>query len=85
MRLYTGHELGRESVKRHPKMAHGRLGHATIGTTLDTHSHATPGLQAAASLAFDQVLDAGNQMEAQKQEASDRPHWQTISKRKTPG
>lgn len=40
----------------HPKVVQERLGHAAIGITLDTYSHVTPGLQAAAALRFDQLL-----------------------------
>jgi integrase len=40
----------------HPKIVSERLGHATIGITLDTYSHVTPGLQEAAALRFEQCL-----------------------------
>jgi integrase len=40
----------------HPKIVSERLGHATIGITLDTYSHVTPGLQEAAALKFEQGL-----------------------------
>jgi integrase len=43
----------------HPKIVQERLGHATIATTLDIYSHVTPGMQEAAALRFDEVLDAG--------------------------
>jgi integrase len=33
----------------HPKIVGERLGHATVGITLDTYSHVLPGLQAAAA------------------------------------
>jgi len=36
----------------HPKIVQERLGHASIGTTLDTYSHVAPGLQEAAAAAF---------------------------------
>ncbi len=42
----------------HPKVVQERLGHATIAVTLDTYSHVTPGLQAAAALRFDEGLAA---------------------------
>ena len=29
----------------HPKVASERLGHATVGMTLDTYSHVSPGMQ----------------------------------------
>ena len=40
----------------HPKIVSERLGHASIGITLDTYSHVLPGLQEAAVEKFDQVL-----------------------------
>lgn len=42
----------------HPKIVQERLGHATISTTLDIYSHVAPGMQAAAALKFDDVLQA---------------------------
>jgi len=33
-----------------------RLGHANIAITLDTYSHVSPGLQAAAAKSFDDVF-----------------------------
>ena len=44
----------REGV--HPKVVQERLGHSTISVTLDTYSHTTPGLQAAAAETFDKAL-----------------------------
>lgn len=40
----------------HPKIVQERLGHASIQLTLDTYSHVTPGLQAAAAARFDEGL-----------------------------
>jgi integrase len=40
----------------HPKIVSERLGHASVGITLDTYSHVLPGLQAAAAEALDSVL-----------------------------
>lgn len=37
------------SEGEHPKIVSERLGHATVGITLDTYSHVLPGLQAAAA------------------------------------
>ena len=37
----------------HPKIVQERLGHSTIAVTLDTYSHVSPGLQAAAAKRFD--------------------------------
>jgi integrase len=40
----------------HPKIVQERLGHSTIAITLDTYSHVSPGLQAAAAERFDQAF-----------------------------
>jgi integrase len=40
----------------HPKIVQERLGHASIGITLDTYSHVAPGLQEAAAIGFDQLV-----------------------------
>jgi integrase len=40
----------------HPKVVSERLGHASIGITLDTYSHVLPTMQAEAVLAFDQLF-----------------------------
>jgi integrase len=42
----------------HPKVVSERLGHASIGITLDTYSHILPGLQEQAVEAYDQALRA---------------------------
>lgn len=42
----------------HPKIVQERLGHASIQITLDTYSHITPGLQAAAAERFDECFRA---------------------------
>jgi integrase len=39
----------------HPKVVSKRLGHASIGITLDTHSHVMPGMQEEAA----EKIDAG--------------------------
>ena len=41
----------------HPKVVEERLGHATIGITLDLYSHVAPGLQAQAALRFEEAVD----------------------------
>ena len=41
----------------HPKIVQERLGHATIGMTLDIYSHVAPGLQEAAAQSFDRLLN----------------------------
>ncbi len=40
----------------HPKIVQERLGHSSIGITLDTYSHVTPGLQVAAASSFDKAF-----------------------------
>ena len=43
----------------HYKVVQERLGHASVGTTLDIYSHIAPGLQRAAALSFGEaVMDA---------------------------
>lgn len=42
----------------HPKVVQERLGHATIGVTLDLYSHTVAGLQEAAAMRFDEALTA---------------------------
>ena len=43
----------------HPKIVSERLGHASIGITLDTYSHVLPAMQQEAAEAFDQLFSAG--------------------------
>ena len=40
----------------HPKVVSERLGHASIGITLDTYSHVLPSLQTEAAAAFNQFF-----------------------------
>ena len=40
----------------HPKVVSERLGHASVGITLDTYSHVLPGLQVAAAAQLDTLL-----------------------------
>jgi integrase len=49
-------ELLRAGV--HPKVASERLGHASIAVTMDTYSHAIPGLQQDAAQRIDAALRA---------------------------
>jgi len=42
----------------HPKIASERLGHSTIGITLDLYSHAIPGMQANAAEQVDAAIKA---------------------------
>ena len=42
----------------HPKVVSERLGHASVGITLDTYSHVLPTLQQEAAEAFDQLFPA---------------------------
>jgi integrase len=44
----------------HPKVVSERLGHASIGITLDTYSHVLPTLQQEAAEAFDQLFPTGS-------------------------
>ena len=44
----------------HPKVVGERLGHSNIRTTIDTYSHVLPGLQEAAALRFDEMLEESN-------------------------
>ena len=41
----------------HPKIVQERLGHASIQMTLDTYSHVAPGLQEAAAVSFDNLVN----------------------------
>lgn len=41
----------------HPKVVSERLGHASVGITLDTYSHVLPGLQVAAAAQLDTLVD----------------------------
>ena len=40
----------------HPKVVSERLGHSTVGITLDVYSHVLPGIQQAAAETFDKLL-----------------------------
>jgi len=40
----------------HPKVVQERLGHSSIGITLDTYSHVAPGMQEAAAASFDALF-----------------------------
>ena len=42
----------------HPKIVSERLGHASIGITLDTYSHVLPSMQSEAAAAFDAIFPA---------------------------
>ena len=48
----------------HPKIVQERLGHASIGITLDTYSHVAPGLQEAAADRFDKMVTPRREKEA---------------------
>jgi len=47
------HQLG-----IHPKIVQERLGHSSIQITLDTYSHAAPGLQKATAARFDKLVSS---------------------------
>jgi integrase len=40
----------------HPKVVSERLGHSSVGITLDTYSHVLPGMQGEAARAFDELF-----------------------------
>jgi integrase len=42
----------------HPKVVSERLGHASVGITLDTYSHVLPTMQTEAVKAFDDLFEA---------------------------
>ncbi len=42
----------------HPKVVSERLGHASVGITLDTYSHVLPSMQTEAARAFDRLFPA---------------------------
>jgi integrase len=44
----------------HPKIVSERLGHASIGITLDLYSHVLPSMQAEAARAFDRLFDGSS-------------------------
>ena len=48
----------------HPKIVQERLGHSSIQITLDTYSHVAPGLQEAAALRFDEIINSTREKEA---------------------
>ncbi len=48
----------------HPKIVSERLGHSSIGITLDTYSHVMPGLQEAAALRFEESLLQASELSA---------------------
>ncbi len=41
----------------HPKVVSERLGHSSVGITLDTYSHVLPSMQSEAARAFDELFD----------------------------
>jgi len=42
----------------HPKIVSERLGHSTVGLTLDTYSHVLPGMQEQAAMTLEKALNA---------------------------
>jgi len=50
----------------HPKIVSERLGHSSIGITLDTYSHVMPGLQEAAALRFEEGLRQAAEQSVEK-------------------
>jgi integrase len=47
------------SANVHPKIVSERLGHATVGITLDTYSHVLPSMQEEAAKKLDAMLAPG--------------------------
>ncbi len=43
----------------HPKVVSERLGHSTVGVTLDIYSHVVPGLQAQVATQLEELLENG--------------------------
>ncbi|WP_246764797.1 site-specific integrase [Ensifer sp. PDNC004] len=50
------HETQLLAAGVHPKIASERLGHSTIGITLDLYSHVMPGMQANAAAQIDDMI-----------------------------
>ncbi|WP_258583799.1 hypothetical protein [Mesorhizobium sp. AR02] len=50
----------------HPKIANERLGHSSIGITLDLYNHVMPGMQADAAEQVDAVIQRAVKAKAQK-------------------
>jgi integrase len=53
----------------HPKIAQERLGHSSIGITLDLYSHVLPGMQAEA------VARVDDKLQSALQKLSPKPKW----------
>lgn len=56
--LRHGHATHLLRQGTHPKIVSERLGHSTVGITLDTYSHVMPGMQEEAALKLDETLRA---------------------------
>jgi integrase len=52
----------------HPKIVQERLGHRSIGLTLDTYSHIVPGLQQAAANNLDSILNKESKLNKELKE-----------------
>jgi integrase len=52
----------------HPKIVQERLGHSSIGLTLDTYSHIVHGLQQAAANGLDNILKKESKLEKELKE-----------------
>jgi hypothetical protein len=57
----------------HPKVVSERLGHASIGITLDVYSHVLPTLQAEAARAIDELFGASGAPSGAEMAAGDGP------------
>jgi integrase len=67
MKLFRFHDLRHSHASHllkagvHPKIVSERLGHSTVGMTLDTYSHVLPGMQEEAIQRLDSMLTAAMQ------------------------
>lgn len=65
----------------HPKVVSERLGHATVGITLDTYSHVLPGLQAEAAAKLDTALRAALSKQRGEKTDTKESSLQSVSSR----
>ena len=57
--LRHGHATLLLLARVHPKVVSERLGHASVGITLDTYSHVLPSMQSEAARAIDELFAPG--------------------------
>jgi integrase len=68
--LRHGHATLLLKLGTHPKVVSERLGHATVGLTLDVYSHVLPGMQKEATLALENALSPARPSPATHQQAA---------------